>query len=118
MSLRSERCKVDRMRKSSNGALPVAGGRATRKFLFGMRFFESVAGEMRRARSLLSRRKKRVSAIEPTFKRGWTCMMGRKGERQLPPKAETHHLQNWEGRECNYRVLLQAMKLRLIYRPS
>jgi hypothetical protein len=46
------------MRKFSNGALPVAGSRATRKFLFGMRFFESVAGEMRRARSLLSRRKK------------------------------------------------------------
>src|SRR5438477_11945138 len=96
MSLRSERCKADRMRKFSNGALPVAGGRATRKFLFGMRFFESVAGEMRRVRSLLNRRKKRVSAIVTTFKHGWTCMMRRKGERQLPPKAETHHLQKAE----------------------
>src|SRR5439155_17139676 len=82
MSLRSERCKADRMRKSSNGAFPVAGGRAMRKFLFGMRFFESVAGEMRRARSLLSRRKKRASAIVTTFKPGWTCTMRRKEERR------------------------------------
>src|SRR5262249_51250163 len=36
--LRRGRCKADRMRKSSNGALPVAGGPAMRKFLFGMHF--------------------------------------------------------------------------------
>ena len=28
-------------------------------------------------------------------KRGWTCMMRRKEERQLSRKAETHHLQTW-----------------------
>ena len=91
MNLWSERCKADRMTKSSNGDSPVAGDRATKKFLSGMRFFESVAGGMRLARSLLSRRKKRVSAIVTTFKPGWTCMMRRMGERQLSPKGETYH---------------------------
>src|SRR6266513_2098032 len=94
MSLWSERCKADRTRRSWNGASHVAGGRARRKFLFGMRFFGNVAGGMRRARSSLSRRKKRVSAIVTTFKPGWTCMMPRKEERQRFPKVETHHLQS------------------------
>jgi hypothetical protein len=65
----------------------VAGGQVKRKFLFGMPFFGNAAGEMRRARSSLSPRKKQVSAIVMIFKRGWTCMMRRKEERQRSPKV-------------------------------
>src|SRR6266481_1510742 len=82
MSLRSERCKTDPMRKSSNGALPVDGVPPTKKFLSGMRFFENVAGGMMRARSSLNRKKKRASAIVTTFKPGWTCTMRKKEERR------------------------------------
>src|SRR5437870_4967919 len=70
------------MRKSSNGASRMAGAPAKRKFLSGMRFLGSVAGEMTRARNSPSRRRKQVSAIVTTSKRGWTCTTPRRGERQ------------------------------------
>src|SRR5215475_8663268 len=87
------------MTKSSNGVLRMAGGPATKKFPSGMRFFENVAGGMMRVRSLLNRSRERVSATGPTSKPGWTCMMQRKEESQLSPKAETHHLHNWQDPE-------------------
>src|SRR6516225_5029220 len=77
------------MRKFSNGASPVAGSPATKKFPSGMRFFENVAGGMMQARNSLSRRKKQVSATVTTFKPGWTCMTPKREERQPSPKSET-----------------------------
>src|SRR3954452_20110623 len=101
MSLWSERGKADQMRKFSNGASPVAAGRARKKFPSGMRFFENAAGGMRQAKSLLSRRKKQVSAIVPIFKRGWTCMMQRKEERQLSCEGDTKSFAELARRNCN-----------------
>src|SRR5438094_8722797 len=101
MSLLSERYKADRMKKSSSGALPVAGTQVTKKFPSGMRFFENGVGGMRRARSSPNRRRKRVSAIVLTSKLGWTCMTPKKEERRLAPKS----------RDASF-----AMKLRSIYR--
>jgi hypothetical protein len=91
MSLWSERSKVDRMRKSWTGALRVAGGAAKRKFPSGTPFFGSVAGGTKRATNSPSRRKKRVSAIVETFKRGWTCTMPKREERhaQCSPTNNT-----------------------------
>src|SRR5215469_11554453 len=89
-SLRSERCKADQMTKSLNGASLMAGAPAMKKSPSGMRFFANAAGETMRAKNLLSRRKRQVSWIGKTFKRGWTCTMQRKEDGQLSPEAGTH----------------------------
>src|SRR3954453_14801949 len=87
MSSWRERCKADRMRISSSGASGVADDPAMKKFPSGMRFFENAGGGMTRARGSFSRRRKRVSEIVATSKRGWTCMTQRKEERQLSLEA-------------------------------
>src|SRR6266550_1286301 len=80
MTLKSERYKVVQMRNSSTGASRAAGSPMKRRFPSGMHFLGSAAGETRRARNSRSRRRKRVSAIETTFKPGWTCTTPRKEE--------------------------------------
>jgi len=52
----------------------------TRKSQSGMRFLESAAGEMERARNSPSRRRKQILAIARTFKRGLICMTPKKEE--------------------------------------
>jgi hypothetical protein len=49
---------------------------------------ESAAGGMTPARNLQNPKEKRVSATATTYKLGWTCMMSRRGERQLSPKTQ------------------------------